>query len=100
MKGTMARVRAFYSMPNPHQRSFFNMKGGFKDDEASAEKVAEDLYGQHALDPALRQQLAPGFGTKLRDVFGDGHVRTADLIEDGSFTEMNGAVTELLAWMR
>jgi hypothetical protein len=76
------------------------MKHGLKKDEESSEGIAEELYGAHALDPALRAQLDQGFGPKLRDVFGDGLIRTSDLIAEGGFEEMNGAVTELLAWMR
>lgn len=99
-KGIQARVGAFHAMPIQHQRSFFNMKHGLNKDEKSEEGVAEDLYGAHALDPALRAQIEHGFGPTLRDIFGDGLIRTADLIAEGVFEEMNGAVTELLAWMR
>jgi hypothetical protein len=99
-KGITERVKAFHAMPTQDQRSFFNMKHGLKRDAESAEAVAEDLYGAQALDPALRAQLELGFGSKLRDVFGDGRVRTADLVAEGTFHETNGAVAELLAWMR
>lgn len=99
-KNIQERVKAFYAMPTQDHRSFFNMKHGLKRDAESAEGIAQDLYGPQALDPSLQEQLEMGFGPRLRDVFGSGVVRTADLIAEGTFAEMNGAVTDLLAWMR
>ncbi|WP_437873390.1 hypothetical protein [Sorangium sp. So ce363] len=99
-KDMQERVEAFYAMPTQDHRSFFNMKHGLRKDARSADGIAEDLYGAEALDVELRRRLDLGFGPRLRDVFGDGRVRTADLIADGTFAEVNGAITELLAWMR
>jgi hypothetical protein len=95
------RVSAFYEMPEDEQRHYFNMKGGLKKDEKDKERgVAEDLYGPPRLDPALRARLDLGFGGQLRDVFADGSVTVADLIAEGAFAEVNGAVTALLGWLR
>lgn len=97
-QSTPSRVDAFFRLP-ASSRHHYNMKEGLRGDVDSSEGIAGGLYDH--LAAAERGVLERGFGRKLREVFRESDlVRTIDLIDDGSFDELSGAVAVLLELMR
>ncbi|MCK1496083.1 hypothetical protein [Bradyrhizobium sp. 188] len=89
--------RAFTALSTA-QRSHYNMKEGLRGDLARKGKTAGDLFD--GLSESDRAALNNGFGRGIGDLFATDAVKEAHLRRDGSWDEMNGVVTELVAILR
>jgi hypothetical protein len=94
--GRNAKMKAFVGM-NLMQRSHFNMKSGFQDDH-QRDPGAGDLYDN--LTAEDRKVLNAGFGTRIAQLFANGHVTESALRDDGGWQEVNTVVKKLVALIR
>jgi hypothetical protein len=95
--GGRARVEAFFRLPSPSCRHHFHMKKGLSGDARSG-GVASELFD--ALSETDRSALGQGFSGLRKVLTEQGALRTADLIADESFDELNGLVHRILGMMR
>jgi hypothetical protein len=85
-------LQAFVSLSVP-QQSHYNMRNGFTGDASTQGRTSGALYSTLAAD--IRDDLGPGFGTKVTDCFENGWVQELDARRDGMWGELSTHIDDL-----